>query len=87
MEDIKQKVLGLDWDSEKKAHAIVCLKDPKNVTLLSDCPPDIFERLLEEMLPSGELAAIAVLICCNGSDCAISGIESDGNINLRRHRV
>ena len=53
MEDIKQTFLGSDWDSEEKAHAIMFLEDPENVTRLSDCPPAIFKRLLEMMLPSG----------------------------------
>ena len=65
----------------------MCWNDPSNVTRLSDCPPDIFKCLLEMMLPSGELATIAVLICCNGSDCATSGIESDGKTKLSRHTV
>jgi len=57
MEDIKQAIIGYNWNDEKKGRAINSLT-PEMVAKLSGLPPGVMKAALEDTLASGEAATM-----------------------------
>ena len=64
MEDIKQAIIGYDWNDEKKGRAINRLT-PETVAKLSGLPPGVMKAALEDDLASGEAAIVAEAPSCH----------------------